>query len=282
MIGIKVLIFVVGLTLVASKSVVELSEVGTNDISVDLENSIFAKNEKVFKKDFKNILSSQRVKDAIGQLLFDIFSDSIGKKCANQKTNKLNFSSDFLAYINGAEGEEKEKITSAVVYISVGLMCSNKVRPFKEFVFDAVMSVGHLVRAFVNEPLLEDYMLYLRCANKYAVDNNIWDNSTYPVNTRLSEDEHFVCDMSLSEIKELIKDQEINSKIGQSKFGNLDKIEECNKKAQEETMKFWLRTVLLTQVELTAEARETEKQKYIAQSDELTEEGFNCLSQMFE
>lgn len=183
-------------------------------------------------------------------------------KCANQKTNNLNLSENMDVAVSGHCID-----ASAFTYTSYGLLCSNKLPAIQNFIFDAVISAGHLVRALVNEPSLGKYLLYLRCANKYAVDNGIWDNSSYPINTHLDEDEIEKCEILKMIAKDLLKKKIVTE------------LYECHKNYDDRIFSIALKYFILTQVELSEEAKINEKTTLNAIEKEMFEDTVKCILQ---
>lgn len=182
---------------------------------------------------------------------------------------KLNFTEKFADFsIRYEELNALEEITFPLMYVSVGSLCSNKVRAVEEFVFDFIMSFGHLVRAFMNEPLLQKEFFFLRCANKYAVEKKIWDISKYPINMKLSEEEMDKCESTTAATVAFLKEAKLDSE---------EDMDECEQKIAERLAPLVLKLALLTQVELSAEAKEVEKQNFITEENEVSEEAISCV-----
>lgn len=271
----KVLIFFAIVGFVASKSAVEISEISDNE----LKDSGFEEKLETSSKIIKELLEksdSSKVEN-IGKIVYAIFKRSINVKCFEQKLEKLEWTTKFSELVGRSEGlNDVEKAEVVMMYAGVGVLCSNKLRPIEEFIFDALMAVGHLVRAFKDEPELEKYFFYLRCANKVAIDKKYWDFADYQLNTQLSGLETGICEDFTNMLEEAIQEkikEGIKSPDGEDEI----KLSECRQNTIKDSLPFLIKYLLLTQVELTPEAQEAEKENFIATHSKLSEQSLKCV-----
>jgi hypothetical protein len=233
------------------------------------ESSTFTKKWEIAQVNFQKFI--QMSKNQYVVTLSDILLNSIDEKCAEEKLQNLDWTETFNNLTSRIDNlNEKEQIGLHLMYAGIGSICTSKNRPILEFFFDAIMSFGHLVRAFMNEPELSEYFFYLRCANNYAINENIWDNKKYPINFKLQDEELVECsllktivDSHIEEMKDLSSEEEGD--------------EECLEKSLRGTLAFALRTLLLTQVDLTSEDKQIEKEIFIKENNRLNEESMICM-----
>lgn len=273
--GLKLVVFFAVMAIVSSKTVekrdVDHHHSDACDNSISTSDGFKEKWASV-TKGIKSYLRSE--KSAL--VAVNIFERSICANCVEKKLLKLNLTEKFDTLSSKIDNlDEIEKIQLGSIYAGTGILCSNKVRPIQEFVFDLIMSFGHLIRAFKDEPELKEYFFFLRCANSYVIRKNYWDNTEYSINNELDEDEKFQCKNFSDEIEKTIKEQIEDSSDHDDS--------ECSKAIIEKTIPFVMRTILLAQVDLTPKQLEEERERFFKKEKELNEKSMKCFfSELFE
>lgn len=147
-------------------------------------------------------------KMVIKAYLYQILENSINEKCANDKLSQFNWSEKWANHSSRIFDLDVDEMSElSVIYEGILLSCSTKMQSIYDFAFDFFMSISHIVKAFMDEPLLSKYFVYLRCANKYAIDNNFINKQEFPqVNTTLNESENLTCKKFVDEVTTKIQD----------------------------------------------------------------------------
>jgi hypothetical protein len=269
--GLKLIIFLAFVSFVSSNTIKR--DVSAHHHSSTCDTSVSATPEfdekwNAASKYFKG-LAKEMGKPALS--VFAIFERSICKSCVEKKLVKFELLERFNNFTDRMEElDDLEEVQFPLIFAGAGLLCSSKVRPIQEFVFDAIMAVGHIVRALKDEPELHEYFFFLRCANNYVIRKHYWENSEYAINSELDEDEKFQCKMFTDEIEKTIKETIEDS--GEDKSD-----EECSTNIIEKTIPFVMRTILLAQVNLTPEQLENERQNFFKKEKELNEHTAKCF-----
>jgi hypothetical protein len=270
-----VLILIAVSSFVASKSVIDINEVQNNEI----HDSNFPQTLEKAYTFFEDYINGKIPKDRFDVLvssLLKIFKRSIDVKCAEEKFERFGWKTKFNKFLNQVDDlSESERAEVVVMYVEIGSLCSNKLGAIENFFFDALMALGHIVRAFKDEPELDEFTFYLRCLNKFAIDKKYWDFDDYELNTNLNEIETLQCEGLTSNLEEIVRDKFLK---GIKPTNGEDEVEfvECHKKSFEDSMKLSFKYILLTQVELTSEEKEAERTKFSKANRKLYEESLQC------
>lgn len=198
----------------------------------------------------------------------NIFERSIFPSCVEKKLADFNMTEQFNTFIKNIDSlHHFDEMKFGLMYFATGILCSDKVRPIQEFFFDMIMSFGHLVRAFMDEPELKEYFFFLRCANSYVIRKNYWDNNEYPINSQLNEHERNYCQILSDRVEETL--------FGHFKVSSDES--DCLDNIMEKTIPFEMRKLLLAQVELSPQKLNAEKEKIFEKKSQLREQDMKCL-----
>lgn len=201
-----------------------------------------------------------------------ILTRSVDMNCAVEQLRKPKEIKDTLNEILNVEGRNrtsKEETSLVYILLKISIPCSNKSRPVSDFVFDALMSLGHLVRAFKDEPEIQKYTKTpLKCLNAYAVKNKLINAAEYPIDYKLNSetDETETCTelfaFAIGLLNEFMDDEP-----------------ECMKVFIRKRVDNWLRAILLLQVKLTPEQRKIESDRWFNDEMELIKNEGTCALQ---
>lgn len=198
-----------------------------------------------------------------------IFTRSVDMNCAVEQLGKPQEIKDTLNEILNIEGRKrttKEETSLVYILLKISIPCSNKSRPVSDFIFDALMSLGHLVRAFKDEPEIKKYTKTpLKCLNAYAVKNKLINTAEYPIDYKLNNE---------SDEAETCAELEAYAIGLLNEF--MDGEPECMKVFIRKRVDNLLRTILLLQVELTPEQRKTESDRWFNDEMELIKNEGTC------
>lgn len=266
----KVIIFSVLLTLAASKSVDESTKrVSTSSILPKFVEQVkIASNNYLFLQQ----LSGTNVSTA-KLVTYEILDNSIDQKCAEEKFAKFDLIekwNNFTSRVYDLDDDEDNQLSR--MYLGIIGVCSSKIQPMLEFIFDATMSFRHIVKAFMNEPLLGRFFFYLRCANNYAIENKVWNNDSHPISTLNGPQEFEICEKLTTTIQSKIDEVIMGGWLTESSS------EQCINKNINSRIKIILRLFLLAQVELTEESKRNEKENFIKSINQHGEQFLYCLS----
>lgn len=180
----------------------------------------------------------------------NIFERSIDMECAVDEIKQKGFTQKLADLTNkNVRLNKHEELQLAIIMVKSGMKCSTKTRPLTAFMFDAVMSFGHIVRAFKDEPELTEQNFMMRCANDYAVKKNL-----------INQEYNF--DRQMKNTNEEQKCNDFETKTVQMMMMYLPAEPKCIRQQAEKNFEMALRTVLLTQVELTTEQRKIEMNRF--------------------
>lgn len=228
-----------------------------------IENTIGSDNADVeanYKQGLKDIQKFLRVNvHPKAEYYFGIVERSINVSCAAEKVKKYGLDEKLAELIgNEAEFTDKQKKEFTYIIFKPLQLCSTISRPISDTIFDVVMSFGHLVRAFKDEPELAEYMTFVKCANNYAVKNKLIDPKVYALDYKFIDPmEKFACEEMKKEFLE-----------------GYD--EACWKESAADTVNFAIRTVLLTQVKLTSQQHQTVSDYFFNEMNRISEKTGVC------
>lgn len=199
---------------------------------------------------------------------FAIFERSVDIKCAaEQLKSDAKHKRIFNNLLSKENRSRKEQVKFNFILLKATIPCSNKIRSVSNFVFDAIMSLGHLARAFKDEPEIREISNpNLKCLNYYAVSKGLFDVSQYelnPVDHKFENELHQInfCNRNNANVELLFNEI-------------LENEPECMRKLMRKSLDSLLRTVLLMQVELSPEQRKIEQTLFFdAEIEAIKQEG---------
>lgn len=244
-------------------AVITIASSGVIDNTIGLETAEVEANYKQGLKKMETYLN-ENVHSEAGRL-FGIVKRSIDVGCAAEKVKKYKLA-DKLADLISNEAEFTKRQGKEFGYIMARPLqaCSTISRAVGKTIFDMLMSFGHIVRAFKDEPELAEYMVFVKCLNNYAVEKKLIDPEIYPLNYIYTEEEDKAeCDGMKEGFWEGVNE-------------DLESQEACTKEAVTETLNLIIKDVLLTQVRLTSEQHQTEFDYFYNQFDEITDKYGAC------
>lgn len=181
----------------------------------------------------------------------EIFERSIDVECAAEKVKVYGLEEELANLTHQHKPLDKHGHWQlAFILLEAGLPCSSKTRPVTNFAFDFVMSFGHVVRAFKDEPEMMGYAMLLKCANNYAVKENLIDTNEYSIDHDLKSSEEEMCTVLQMRVIEAMNK------------GNVGDVFDMKCKGPQRAVNSMLRTALLTQIELSPEQRKVELGKF--------------------
>jgi hypothetical protein len=278
-------LFAIFVFTIASQS----SEVTTTDdnINVNVERNLLSTVYVLDKgnKFMKDSLDLDEKTPKIFQTFANVFRRSIIAKCAKEKYQEFNVSCTLDEILTDVDNYRNiglwnfEKYIK--IYIGIGFLCSNKLQPIQEFIFDFLMSISHLIRALKDEPEFKE-SISLKCAHMTAIENNYWNLRDYGFETKLTklnEGDAGYCIKIQEEIN-----KKLESKLSEiMKYGGSTREEveeiyfECMKKSNNDLISFLAKYILMLQIELTLENVKAEKKIFLETSKKLYEERLKCV-----
>lgn len=190
---------------------------------------------------FKKTLNT-RFFPKLGDYLGSIVERKIDYDCVAEKLEKYKLHEKLSEIVANYTGFIDTDRLKEVFYVFVKPVpkCFGMTRAISNTIFDLIMSLGHIMRSFKDEPELAEYMDQFKCANNFAYEMNLLNSSVYPYTytevPNCGELWKRVCD----EIKVA--------------SGN----DSCLAETALDSIEFIVRTVLLTQFELTQEQHQKE------------------------
>lgn len=238
--------------------------IDTNEISTERDEL-----EEKIRQGFNQtteILNTIMGNSMIGSVLA-IFERSIDMTCAaNELKNPKEMEESLISNLLITEDRsEKDEMQLAYILLKVALPCSTKLRPVSDFLFDAIMSFNHLVRAFKDEQELKTIAQNIRCVNNYAARKGIIDPAIYPIDHELKSetDDEEIC-------------KELESELMQMLDEDMEDEPECQKKLVRKNIDIMLRTLLLVQLQLTPEQHKAESDRFYNSEIELIRTEGTC------
>lgn len=178
-------------------------------------------------------------------IFYDIIERSIDYDCAAEHLEKYKLDEKLADIIDNQANYTMNRMKEVFYVFSKPLtMCSSKARPIADTIFDLIMSLGYIVRDFKDEPELAEYTIFLKCANNYAFEKSLINASVYSyMYTEVS---------SCEELKKRVID-EIKIASGE---------DSCLEETTYDSFDYLLRTILLTQFQLTPEQHQNESDRF--------------------
>lgn len=240
---------------VVSASVIKESDEDSISAEINVNSNYILALNRVF-------LSSK-----IGPIFLSIAYRTTDHDCVDKHIKKFNLTQK-LADLIEVEYDElslrSKQELSEIVWKPLRL-CSSKFRSISDTAFDILMSFGHIVRAFKDEPEFARIMNAIKCANGNAIEQKLIDPSNYPLAKFSTEKEELIC----TEIENMYnaKMQEYMLFLGDS---------ECMRKVFDDTGKLLLRILSLLQVELTPEQHKNESERFFGDIKKIYEIEGSC------
>lgn len=194
------------------------------------------------------------------ETILSIFERSIyPEECIASRISDLEFE-DLLSDLTSEGGirNDNDELRLLFILLQAGIPCSDKTRPVNDFVFDLILSFGHIVRAFKDEPELSKFAMLLKCANNFGIENNIIDPSEYPVD-RNNPEEEYICEAIQNFFEEAMLE-----------------MPECLQIAVNRTIHNKVRTLILTQTEWTPEKLQFESLRHFHENMDILDEFGRC------
>jgi hypothetical protein len=186
-----------------------------------------------------------------------LIMDSIDKNCLLEQAKKYKVEHKIAEFRAGVI----DKISASDLTISQGLIigysCVKNIDKLLEFTFENFMTFHTLYKGFADEIALAPYVDKLRCVNAYAVNHKIVDAETFSFDTDVKNAEE--CEAGKEVARKIIDD----SKQSVLEARMIRDIKECFQKLFTSAENFFLRYILLVQVEMTKDHSRNEKANFI-------------------
>jgi hypothetical protein len=158
--------------------------------------------------------------------------------------------------------------TVLLSFNSLVVQCFSKLDSVLEFMFENLMSYHNVYKSFVKEPALRNYTSYIWCANKYAVDHHIIDETIHGSKLKLDGfDDDFCQDTTV-----LVETALLTNKLGyREKLGLF-----CSVKVVDDIVRHFIRTILLVQVDMSFADKKAEREGFVKTTRKLLEDIVDC------
>jgi hypothetical protein len=186
-----------------------------------------------------------------------LIMDNVDRNCILNQAKKYNIEHKIAEFKEGVIDRNPSDESIIGQGIVIGYYCVNKIDTFLEFVFENFMTFHTLYQAFADEAALAPYVDKLRCANAYAVNHKIVDSESYSFDTVVKNAEECETD---KEVARKIIDDRLESVLEVKMIKNN---KECFQKLFASVENFFLRYILLVQVEMTKDQIVNEKANFI-------------------
>lgn len=211
--------------------------------------------------------------------IFSIFIRSVDMQCMKESEKLHNFQkyykkhSDRISEMNKwSSAAEKDELF--ILHFVRSFRCTKKLRQISDLVFKSFALLSDAAQIIKDEPELAMIRGYLRCANNYAVTNNMWDIVKYPVDYEMEDFEAAQCESMTEMIEEVFNVDEEGSGVGED-LRSLNT--ECSRKMIKETVEFIFKSVLFVQIHMTQEQSEREIDHFYNSLVKFYDENFVCL-----
>jgi hypothetical protein len=194
------------------------------------------------------------------QLLERFFYPSFDRKCILDRYKEKNITEILIA-------DDR----SHVIFLSVATTCSSKLDLLLETVFDLVMSLHPLVKAFIDDSQFDEYLQMLICANRHAVESNILDSSVYDFKHEVSPQNQGECNDLIDLTNDLISDSRLKIRKETER--------PCSIRIASTVEKILIKNVLLVQVELTEQHKNQERSTFVMQTRQVLQDILTCALQ---
>jgi hypothetical protein len=192
----------------------------------------------------------------------EVLLRSIDQKCmvAKYKEHKLVDTMLTQEAIDFTNITPEKPVDPMLVFINIGVSCSNKLTAILGFVFDNVFSYSGLIDAFRGEQPIKEYIDDLNCYNNYAVKMNILSQEKYPkLSTTLVNETQSECDEKIAEMRGMV-----SASLEMASASVVTDHATClSKEISTLAEKIFLHYVLLIPVGLSDEEKHEEKLKFV-------------------
>lgn len=209
--------------------------------------------------------------------IIKMFERSIDLKCKTKTLKTYKFDEKYVDYMKRLDQTTPASEIRELAFMDIitSYKCSNKLRLTDNFVFDLMMSFGHLYRAFKDEPELSLFVKFaVKCANNYVVNQKLWDLEKYPIDYELDELDSVECQGTKTFVEQLM-----GNDVEDENFTELKDLlsADCWKESRQYSFDLVLRTILLVQINLTAEQRQHESDKFFKLNMDKFDEQAICM-----
>lgn len=225
-------------------------------------------------EEFHNYYSKSKGETSV----FSIFIRSVDMQCMKDNNKLHNFQkyykkhSDRISELGKGSSDEKDQLF--ILHFVRSFRCTKKLRQISDLVFKSFALLSDAAQIIKDEPELAMVRGYLRCANNYAVTNNMWDIKKYPVDYEMEDFEAAQCESMKEMVEEVFDVDEEGSGVGED-LRSLDT--ECSRKMIKEIVDFIFKSVLFLQVQMTHEQSEREIKTFYDGLVKFYDENFVCL-----
>jgi hypothetical protein len=160
--------------------------------------------------------------------------------------------------------------TVVLSFNSLVVQCFTKVDSVLEFMFENLMSYHNVYKSFVKEPALRNYTSYIWCANKYAVDHHIIDETVHGSKLKLDDFD----DDSCQDATVLVETALWTHKLGYRQKLSLF----CSVKVVDDIVRHFIRTILLVQVDMSFADKKIERERFVNTTKKLLENIVDCAT----
>ena len=232
--------------------------------------------------------SRDSVSEKLGEkFLAKFIIDSIDKECTYNKLNESNLikaifnerqERNYMGYsrystsrynnrgrYNSQDNTETEKIVS---FATVMALCSTRFNLIAEYLFENLMVNNMLVTSIVDDPSLSNYTSLIWCANKYAIHNHMLESTIYDHKLKVAADNEESCDDFMESAKYVLSGLKLKLRK--------DFERPCVFNIFTHVEKVAIRTLLLLQINLTAEQKKQERDIFVAEIRKFVEESLAC------
>jgi hypothetical protein len=154
---------------------------------------------------------------------------------------------------------------------SVAFTCSSKTDLLLETLFDVVMSLHPLIKAYIDDSQYDKYLQMLICANSHAIDMNILDPSVYDFKHEVSAENQDECNDLIDLKNEWISKMRVDIRKQTKR--------PCSIRIASAVEKILIKIVLLVQVELTEQQKNQERSTFVMQTRQVLQDILTCALQ---
>jgi hypothetical protein len=200
---------------------------------------------------------------------YKLLMDNIDKNCALNQAKKYNIEHKIAVFKADIIASPSDESTIGQG-ITIGYYCFKKIDALLEFTFENFMTFHTLYQAFADEAALAPYVDKLRCANAYAVNHKIVDSESYSF------------DIDVKNVEECEEDKEVARKFIDDRSESVLEVDmvrnnkECFQTFFTSAENFFLRYILLVQVEMTRDQIVNEKANFIKGFHSRFDDFLNC------
>ena len=223
--------------------------------------------EKIVKllEDIKNISN-----ETLMSFASSLFVNSLDVECILTQYEKHNLTDKIISTID-IKSDYPEDLFHNIIFFDVVASCYNSFHVFLAFSFENLMTLKILVDGFIDNPAMEMHKNSLICINNLTIENDLWDESIYPLNSQLEVRSAMSCDELLGIW--LFANMAIEGVIG----GAFNR--QCVFPILKEAEILALKTAMLLQVNLTNDQKDLEKNNFIDKIHKICDDILVCAAQ---